>query len=140
MNSVTNKYIWLKCYLNLCLFVKQNLHKYELVADGMRGLQSISDSFKCLLLFFVKKLRNDDSYCFLIFTEISLLSVVTSQDNLSLSSSSRIPAISEGMVVLSDLDFGFCNITFDFTSNNFITPFMLFLVNIFVNILYIFYL
>ena len=130
MNSVTNKYIWFKCYLNL----------FKLVAGGMRGLQSISDSFKCLLLFFVKKLINDGYYCFLIFTEISLLSVVTSQVNLSLSSSSRIPTISEGMVVLNDLDLGFCNITLDFTSNNFITPFMLFFINIFDNILYIFYL
>ena len=140
MNSVTNKYIWLKCYLNLCLFVKQYLHKSELVADGMRGLQSISDSVKCLLLFFVKKLLNDDSYCFLSLTVISLFSVETSHANLSLSSSSSIPTISDGMVVLNDLDFGFCNITLDFTSNNFITPFMLFLVNIFDNILYIFYL
>lgn len=130
MNSVTNKYIWFKCYLNL----------FKLVADGMRGLKSFSDSFKCLLLFFVKNLRNDDSYCFLIFTEISLLSVVTSHVNLSLSSSSSIPAISEGIVVRNDLDLGFCNITLDFTSNNFITPFMLFFINIFDNILYIFYL
>lgn len=129
MNSVTNKYIWFKCYLNL----------FKLVADGMRGLKSFSGSFKCLLLFFVKKLRND-GYCFLIFTEISLLSVVTSHANLSLSSSSSIPTISDGIVVRNDLDFGFCNITLDFTSNNFMTPFMLFFINIFDNILYIFYL
>ena len=133
MNSVTNKYIWFKCYLKL----------FKLVADGMRGIQSISDSFKCLLLVFlnfIKKLINDDDYCFLSLTVISLLLVETSHANLSLSSSSRIPTISDGMVVLNDLDFGFCNITFDFTSNNFISPFMLFLVNIFDNILYIFYL
>lgn len=128
MNSVTNNYIWFKCYLNL----------FKLVADGMRGLQSFSGSFKCLLLFLFKK--NKDNYCFLTVTEISLLSVVTSHFNLSLSASSNTPTISEGIVVRNDFERGFCNITLDFTSNNFITPFMLVLVNIFDNILYIFYL
>ena len=129
MNSVTNKYIWFKCYLTLS----------KIVADVMRGFKLVSDSFDGLLMFFVKKLKDDD-YCFLTDTNISLFSVVTSQDNLSLSDSSNIPTISDGMVVRNDLDFGFCNITFEFTSNNFISPFLLFFINIFVNILYIFYL
>lgn len=129
MNSVTNKYIWFKCYLNL----------FKLVADGMRGLQSFSECFKCLLLFLFKKIiKNYNS--FLTVIDSSLSTVVTSQDNLSLSESSSIPTICEGMVVLNDFDFGFCNITLDFTSNNFITPFLLFFINIFDNILYIFYL
>ena len=129
MNSVTNKYIWFKCYLTLS----------KIVADGMRSFKRVSDSFKCFLLVFGEK--NKENYnCFFTVTEISLSSVLTSQDNLSLSPSSNIPAISDGIVVLNDLDLGFCNITFDFTSNNFIHSFLSFVINIFVNKVYIFYL
>ena len=79
-------------------------------------------------------------YSFFMVTTISSFCEFTSQDNLLLSVNSSIPTISDGMVVLNDFEFGFCCMTFDFTSNNFIPPFLSFVINIFVNILYIIYL
>ena len=128
MISVTNKYIWLKCYLNF----------NKIVADGMRSFKRVSDSFSILISIFQKKL-NENVYSFLMLMMILLSSALTVQDNLSSLVNSKIPTISDGIVVRNDLERGFCCMTFDLTSNNFIPPFLLFFINIFDNILYIFY-
>lgn len=95
--------------------------------------------YTILILKNIKKIK-DCVYSFFMVTTILSLLELTSHNNLLLFVSSNIPTISEGMVVLNDFDFGFCCITFDFTSNNFIPPCLSFVINIFVNILYIIYL
>lgn len=128
MNSVTNYYIWLKCYLNL----------FKLVADGMRSYNvlaiALNDFYKVS-----KKNIIETVYPFLMLIIMSLSSADTSHFSWSSVVNSKIPAISEGIVVLNDFERGFCCITLDFTSNNFIHSFLSFVINIFVNILYIFY-
>ncbi len=127
MNSVTINNIWLKCYLKF----------YKIVADGMRGSQVLAIALNKLYGVLIKNIKIYSSFLSVIVG--SLFSTPTIQTNLSLSVSSIIPAISEGIVVLNDLDFGFCLIILDVTSNNFILSFLSFVVNIFVNMLYIFY-
>ena len=128
MISVTISYIWLKCYLNF----------YKIVAEGMRSSKVLARAIGNEYLFLIKKL-NENVYSFFKFTIMLLSSALTSQHNRSSLVNSKIPTISEGIVVRSDFERGFCWITFDLTSNNFIPPFMLFFINIFDNILYIFY-
>lgn len=128
MISVTNNYIWLKCYLNL----------FKIVADGMRSSKVLARAIRNQYSFFKKNL-NENVYSFLMLMMMLLSSAFTSQDNLSSLVNSNIPTISDGIVVRNDFERGFCCITFDLTSNNFIPPFMLFFINIFDNILYIFY-
>lgn len=128
MISVTNNYIWLKCYLNL----------FKIVADGMRSSNVLAGAIRNQYSFFKKNL-NENVYSFLMLMMMLLSSAFTSQDNLSSLVNSNIPTISDGIVVRNDFERGFCCITFDLTSNNFIPPFMLFFINIFDNILYIFY-
>lgn len=128
MISVTNSYIWLKCYLSF----------YKIVADGMRSSKVLARAIRNEYLFLIKKL-NENVYSFFKFTTMLLSSALTSQHNRSSLVNSKIPTISEGIVVRNDFERGFCCITFDLTSNNFIPPFLLFFINIFDNILYIFY-
>ena len=128
MISVTNNYIWLKCYLNL----------FKIVADGMRSSNVLARAIRNQYSFFKKNL-NENVYSFLMLMMMLLSSAFTSQDNLSSLVNSNIPTISDGIVVRNDFERGYCCITFDLTSNNFIPPFMLFFINIFDNILYIFY-
>lgn len=127
MNSVTINNIWLKCYLKF----------YKIVPAKMGGSYALAIALNGIKLIFEKNIKNYLSFCSVIVG--SLFSTPTTQTNLSSSLSSIMPAISEGIVVLNDLDFGFCLIIFDVTSNNFILSFLSFVINIFVNILYIFY-
>ena len=131
MTYVTYCNIWLKCYITFC----------DIVADGKRGSNALAIALDIFYIVFenIKKIK-EVVYSFFMVTTISSFWELTSQDNLLLLVSSKIPTISEGMVVLNDFDFGFCCITLDFTSNNFIPPFLYFVINIFDNILYIIYL
>ena len=135
MQFVTYCNIWLKCYLKL-------FNYFMIVADGKRSsnvlVNTIGNFYKLIFEKNIKELKN--FYSFFKVTIISLFWDWTSQDNLSVFCNSSIPTISEGMVVLNDLDRGFCCITLDLTSNNFIPPYILFFINIFDNILYIIYL
>ena len=128
MSAVTYHNIWLKCYITFC----------DIVAGEKRGSNVLAKAIGNLWLINGKKYIK--FYSFFICTVISLLSVFTAQINLSSLLNSKIFAISLGMVVRRLFELGFCWIIFDFTSNNFIPPFMLFVINIFVKILYIFYL
>lgn len=127
MNLVTIYNLWSKCYLNF----------YKIVAEKMRNFTYLAWAINHKYLFFEKNFKKN--YTFLSDIFGSLSSTLTTHINLSLSLSSIIPAISEGIVVLNDFERGFCRIIFDSTSNNFIISYLSFVINIFVNILYIFY-
>ena len=129
MNSVTNQYIWLKCYLSF----------YKIVADGMRSLKYLANAISTSYLF-LEKNRNENVYSFFsTLTTISSSSAKMVQQILSLTDNCSALTISEGIVVLKDLECAACKFAVDSTSNNFIPPFLLFFINIFVNILYICY-
>lgn len=132
MISVTNNYIWLKCYLNL----------FKIVADGMRSLNALALAINHLCSFFKKNIKNINkkiqSFLLTLITNSSSSAKIV-QRSLSFSDSSNAFTISEGIVVLKDLECDACKFAVDSTSNNFIPPFMLFFINIFVNILYICY-
>lgn len=136
MNFVTYNNIRLKCYINVskCHLDIFYMAPHEVVGSPI--LAKAIDIFYNVSL----KLKKICVYSFFMVTTISSFWELTSQDNLLLSVSSSIPTISEGMVVRNDFEFGFCCMTFDFTSNNFIPPCLSFVINIFVNILYIIYL
>ena len=127
MISVTIYYIWLKCYLNF----------NKIVSDGKRSYTILAVALNSFYYFLEKNIRNYS--CFLSDILGSLSSTLTTHTNLFESESSIIPAISEGIVVLNDFDFGFCRIMLDVTSNNFMLSFLSFVINIFDNILYIIY-
>lgn len=120
--TITN--IWLKSYLS---FVKW-------VADGMRVLHQLAIAINGVYFILEKNIKK--IHCFLatlIF--ISLSSTNTCQRILSLSDKFNALTISTGIVVLNDLECEVCKFAVDSNSNNFIPPFMYFLVNIFDNIL-----
>lgn len=126
MNSVTNKYIWFKCYLNL----------FKLVADRMRGLIVLAMLLNNFNAFFGFKKIIRKCYYFLLTVHTNSLSMIdTFHRSLSLSSKCRAWTISTGTVVRNDFECDVCKFTVDSNSNNFITPFLLFFVNIFDNIL-----
>lgn len=127
MNSVTINNIWLKCYLKFYKIVPAKMGGSYVLAIALNGVKSA----------FEKNIKNYSNFLSVIVG--SLFSTPTIQTNLSSSVISIIPAISEGIVVLNDLDLGFCLIILDVTSNNFILSFLSFVINVFVNILYIFY-
>lgn len=129
MKFVANCNIWLKCYIILCY----------IVADEKRGSPYLARAIANLKLILEKNIKNRLVYSFLTSTVIFSLLVFTSQINLSPLFSSSIPAISAGIVVLNDLELGFCNKILDLTSNNFIFSFLSFFINILDNKLYIFY-
>ena len=129
MKFVANCNIWLKCYITF---------RY-IVADEKRGSPYLARAIANLKLILEKNIKNRLVYSFLTSTVIFSLFVFTSQINLSLLFSSSIPAISAGIVVLNDLELGFCNRILDLTSNNFIFSFLSFFINILDNKLYIFY-
>ena len=129
MKFVANCNIWLKCYIILCY----------IVADEKRGSPYLARAIANLKLILEKNIKNKVVYSFLTSTVIFSLFVFTSQTNLSPLFSSSIPAISAGIVVLNDLELGFCKIILDLTSNNFIFSFLSFFINILDNNLYIFY-
>ena len=126
MNSVTNKYIWFKCYLNL----------FKLVADRMRGLIVLAMLLNNFNAFFGFKKIIRKCYYFLLTVHTNSLSMIdTFHRSLSLSPKCRAWTISTGTVVRNDFECDVCKFTVDSNSNNFITPFLLFFVNIFDNIL-----
>ena len=127
MNSVTINNIWLKCYLKFYKIVPAKMGGSYVLVIALNGVKSA----------FEKNIKNYSNFLSVIVG--SLFSTPTIQTNLSSSVISIIPAISEGIVVLNDLDLGFCLIILDVTSNNFILSFLSFVINVFVNILYIFY-
>ena len=125
MNSVTNKYIWFKCYLNL----------FKLVADKMRGSLVLAMLLNKFNAFFEFKKIIRNIYYFLLTVQTNSLSTTdTFHRSLSLSPKFKACTISTGTVVRSDFECDVCKFTVDSNSNNFITPFLLFFVNIFVNI------
>lgn len=129
MFVVTINNLWLKSYLS---FVKW-------VADKMRGLNTLAIALNRLILFFYKKI-NEKVYSFLetLITNSSSSAKIV-QEILSFSDKSNALTTSVGIVVLKDLECDACKLAVDSTSNNFIPPFLLFLINIYVNILYICY-
>lgn len=129
MFVVTIHYLWFKSYLN---FIKW-------VADGMRGYYSLAIALNKLYGVSSKKI-NKKIYSFLatLITSSSFSAKIV-QEILSFSDNSNALTTSVGIVVLKDFECDACKLAVDSTSNNFIPPFMYFLVNIFVNILYICY-
>lgn len=125
--TITN--LWLKSYLS---FVKW-------VADKMRGLNTLAVALNRFMLFFYKKI-NEKVYSFLetLITNSSSSAKIV-QEILSFSDKFNALTTSVGIVVLKDLECDACKLAVDSTSNNFIPPFLLFLINIYVNILYICY-
>ena len=129
MNFVTYNNIRLKCYLNFVLMAPHEVAGSPILARAINFFYCVSNKIKKICV-----------YSFFMVTIISSLCELTSHAILLLSVNSSIPTISEGIVVLNDFEFGFCCMTFDFTSNNFTPPCLSFVINIFVNILYIIYL
>lgn len=129
MFVVTINNLWLKSYLS---FVKW-------VADKMRSLNTLAIALNRFMLFFYKKI-NEKVYSFLetLITNSSSSAKIV-QEILSFSDKSNALTTSVGIVVLKDLECDACKLAVDSTSNNFIPPFLLFLINIYVNILYICY-
>lgn len=123
---VTYCNIWLKCYITFC----------NIVADGKRGSNVLANAIDKLWLIIFKKLKSGYSF-FVNRIIISLFSADMVQRILSLSFKSNAFTISTGIVVLNDLEWDVCKFAVDSNSNNFIPPYLLFFVNIFVNILYI---
>ena len=132
MSSVTYCNIWLKCYITFC----------DIVADGKRCSNVLARAINFLYTVFenIKKIKNRCYSFFLMVTTSSFSSADTIHFILSFTDRSNVFTISPGIVVLSDLECDACRFAVDSTSNNFIPPFLLFFVYIFVNILYIFYL
>lgn len=129
MLRVTINNIWLKSYLS---FVKW-------VADVMRRLNQLALALNCFY-FVLEKNRNEKVYSFLVtLITNSSSSAKIVQEILSFSDKFNALTTSVGIVVLKDLECDACKLAVDSTSNNFIPPFMFFLINIFANILYICY-
>ena len=124
MNLVTINNLWLKCYLKF----------YKIVPAEMGSNNQLAIALNSI--YFVLEKNIKDIYCFfatLIF--ISLSSTYTCQRILSLSDKFKALTISTGIVVLNDLECAVCKFAVDSNSNNFIPPFMFFVINIFDNIL-----
>lgn len=129
MNSVTINNIWLKCYLKF----------YKIVADIMRSSYALALAINYKYHFLEKKYKKiNHSFLETLMTNSSSSAKIVQQ---ILSFSDRFNALttSVGIVVLKDFEWDACKFAVDSTSNNFIPPFMYFLINIFVNILYICY-
>jgi len=134
MNSVTNNNLWLKYYLNICRCCKTTFINIHLVADKMRSYNLLAMAINYFYLFSEKNIKKD--YCFLLTVQTnSLSSTDTVHANLSLSDKFNACTISTGTVVLNDFECEVCKLTVDSNSNNFIHSFLLFFINIYVNIL-----
>lgn len=139
MNFVTINNLWLKCYLNICIMHNRAFTNFHIVADKMRSLNKLAIALNGVLIILDKNIKKFHCF-FAIFIFISLPSTYTCQRILSLSERFNALTISTGIVVLNDLECAVCKFAVDSNSNNFIPPFMSFLLNIFDNILYIVYL
>ena len=88
------------------------------------------------LCYFLEKNMNENVYSFFsTLTTNSSFSAEIVQHILSLTDKFNAFTTSVGIVVLKDLECDACKLAVDSTSNNFIPPFMFFLINIFDNIL-----
>lgn len=111
MNSVTNNYIWLKCYLNL----------FEIVANGKRGSLILARAINKFKKSIEKNIKN-------VYNAFSILiSVFPSEYSTNHLTESPISApknfmISLGIVVLPDVELGLATDIFDSYSNTFISP------------------
>lgn len=124
MNVVTINNLWLKCYLKL----------FKIVPVGMGSANLLAIALSGIYLFLEKNIKNFyNFFATLIF--ISLSSTYTCQRILSLSFKFNALTISTGIVVRNDRECAVCKFAVDSNSNNFIPPFMSFLINIFTNIL-----
>ncbi len=125
MFGVTINYVWLKCYLKF----------YKIVADKMRSSNRLAVALNSFYSYFEKNINKNNYSFFSTLTTNSSFSAKIVQRILSLTDNFNALTISVGIVVLKDLECFACKFAVDSTSNNFIPPFMYFLINIFVNIL-----
>lgn len=125
MIIVTICYIWLKCYLNF----------NKIVAGVMRGCNQLAIALKCITFFLEKNIKGNVYSFFSTLITNSSSSAKIVQHILSFTDKFNALTTSVGMVVLKDLECDACKLAVDSTSNNFIPPFMYFLINIFDNIL-----
>ena len=129
MSFVTYCNIWLKCYITFCDIVAGVKRGYNVLAKAIGDLWLIT--FKNFLIFY--------SFFFTV-TLSSSFSADTVHNILSLGERFNAFTISPGIVVLKDFECGACKFAVDSDSNNFIPPYLLFVINIFVNLSYIDYL
>ena len=129
MLEVTINNIWLKCYLKF----------YKIVADRMRGYNTLAIALNKLYGVLTKNINKKIHSFFETLITNSSSSAKIVQHTLSFSDKFNAFTTSVGIVVLKDLECDACKFAVDSTSNNFIPPFMFFLVNICVNMLYICY-
>ena len=129
MTYVTYCNIWLKCYINFLYIVADGKRCFNVLARAIDILYTVFDN--------IKKIERNCYSFFLMVTTSSSSSADTTHLILSFTDKSSVFTISPGIVVLSDFECDACRFAVDSTSNNFIPPFLLFLVYIFVNILYI---
>lgn len=132
MNLAANCNIWLKCYIILCY----------IVADEKRCSKYLARAIANLKLILEKNIKNCKFYSFSFFVIVMIIwsffdEIV--QSNLSLSLRCNALTISTGTVVLKERECAVCKFTVDSNSNNFIFSFLSFVINMFVNKLYIFY-
>lgn len=127
-NYITYCNIWLKCYITFC----------DIVADGKRcsNVLAIAINYFCNS---IKKINIKNRFYsfFVTLMIISLFSAEIVQRILSLSVRFNAFTISTGIVVLNDREWDVCKFAVDSNSNNFIPPYLLFVIYIFDNILYI---
>lgn len=139
MFVVTINNLWLKCYLKICIMHNRAFTNFHIVADKMRSTKTLAIALNKLCSVSFKKF-NINIYSFLaILITNSSSSAKIVQHILSFSDKFSALTTSEGIVVLKDLECDACKLAVDSTSNNFIPPFMFFLINICANILYICY-
>ena len=125
MNLVTINNLWLKCYLKF----------YKIVPAEMGSNNQLAIALN-RLYYFLEKNMNENVYSFFsTLTTNSSFSAEIVQHILSLTDKFNAFTTSVGIVVLKDLECDACKLAVDSTSNNFIPPFMFFLINIFDNIL-----
>ena len=71
MFRVTNYYVWLKCYLNICVTSICDITNIQIVADKMRCNTFVANAINKFYTTFNKKINK--IYSFLVFTECFLL-------------------------------------------------------------------
>ena len=118
-------YIWLKCYLKICINHKSDLMNYKIVADKMWSIKQLAvalNSFYGVLI--IEKIIKSNCYGSTFSILISVFPSLYSTIQLTLSpiSAPRNFITSLGMVVLADKLFGRAIEILDSYSNTFISP------------------
>ena len=118
-------YIWLKCYLNICINHKSDFMNFKIVADKMRSTKQLAialNGFYSILI--IEKIIKSNSYGSTFSTLISVFPSLYSTIQLTLSpiSAPRNFITSLGIVVLADKLFGRAIDILDSYSNTFISP------------------